>query len=293
MQLKLDPIEEVIEDVRAGRAVVIIDDKDRENEGDLMVAAELVTPQSIAFMMEHGKGLICLSLTQDRLQKLQLPLQVTENRTMFHTNFAVSFDHASVVPYGVSAEGRATTIRRAVDDNAAPEDFVRPGFMYPLQAVSGGVLRRDGQTEGSVDLSALAGLKPAGVICEVMDDNGLMLSDDNLAAYCHKHQLKVTSVEAIREYRLGRERTVRRVASCKVEDLRFAPCQAEVPIPGRLESFRAIVYVDDSTNEEHLAVVRGTPRDEALVTSLLLDVAIVGTNLHQPLERLSRKVRGS
>lgn len=267
-----DPIEEVIEDVRFGKPVIISDDKDRENEGDLMVAAEKVTAQTIAFMMQHGKGLACVTLSEERLSRLGLPLQVAENKTPFGTNFAVSFDHISVANCGVTASGRATTILASVDDNAKAGDFVRPGFVYPLKTVAGGVLRRRGQTEASADLSALAGLKPAGVICEVMASDGHMIRDDELIAYCRTHNLKMTSVEDIIRYRLAHERTLRRVAECDVGDAMFVSSRLGSCIANEIahaktrnSNMRVLVYLDDATDEEHLAFVKGSPKSGAIV----------------------------
>ena len=265
-------IEEIIEDVCSGKPVVISDDKDRENEGDLMVAAEKVTAQTIAFMMEHGKGLVCVTLSEERLSRLGLSLQVTENQTPFGTNFATSFDHVSVASCGVTASGRAKTIRACVDDDAKAGDFVRPGFVYPLKTVVGGVLRRRGQTEASADLSVIAGLKPAGVICEVMALDGHMIRDEELIAYCRKYNIKMTSVEDIIQYRLKHEKTLRRVAECCIDSKEVISSRFDFlkHISGYQnsvddKSMRVLVYLDDATDEEHLAFVKGDPKDGAIV----------------------------
>ena len=167
-------IEEALEDIRQGKMVILVDDEDRENEGDLTMAAEKVTPEAINFMAKYGRGLICLSLTEERLNELRLPMMVSENTSRFQTAFTVSVDARKGVTTGISAADRATTILTAVDDNTQPEDLVSPGHIFPLRAREGGVLVRTGQTEGSVDLARLAGLKPAGVICEIMKDDGTM-----------------------------------------------------------------------------------------------------------------------
>lgn len=266
--MRLDPLEEVLKDVRAGKPIVMVDDVERENEGDLMIAAEKTTPELINFMLLEGKGLICLSLTAERMKQIGIPLQVTENTSVFGTNFGVSFDAKEVADSGVSARGRSATILAAVRDAATPEEFNRPGYVFPLAAVPGGVLKRRGQTEGSVDISRLAGLKPAGVICEVMNERGVMLRGAELEAYCRKHQLKITSVEEIVQYRLHNEVSIRRIAqevvpaklglsrSSKLDELNRL--SAEIP-------FQVYVYVDDVDDKEHLALVKGEPKDGCLV----------------------------
>jgi len=263
-ELELDPLEDVLADVRAGKPVVIFDDKDRENEGDLMIAAELVTPESIRFMVEHGRGLICLSLPKERFDALGIPPQTSDNTTPFHTNFTVSIDHRSVSGAGASAQSRAFTINRAVADDARADEFVQPGYVFPLASVSGGVLRRSGQTEGSVDLARLAGLKPGGVICEIMDDDGLMPSGHELAEYCKRLGLKITDVPSIRSLKAAREVSLRRSAETRTTDLRGLGIQG-VSLEHFDPGLRIIVYADDADDKEHVALVVGEPKDDALV----------------------------
>ncbi len=236
-------IEEALAELRAGRFVIIVDDEDRENEGDLALAAEKVTPEAINFMATHGRGLICLSLTEERCDALGLPLMVERNTSPFGTAFTVSIEARGKVTTGISAADRAATVRAAIDPATRPEDLVRPGHMFPLRARRGGVLRRAGQTEASVDLAALAGLTPAGVICEIMNEDGTMARVPDLARFAARHGLKMVTVSDLIRYRLSHERLVERMAS------------PLLPTPWgdlRLHAYRAPV-----TGEEHLALVRG------------------------------------
>lgn len=266
--MKLDSLEEVLADVRAGKPIVMIDDHDRENEGDLMVAAEKVTAESINFMLKEGKGLICISLLQAQLERIGVPMQAVENSSAFGTNFAVSFDLAGLGPEAITAEGRARTILAASSESSRPHDFCMPGFVFPVAAVSGGVLKRRGQTEGSVDLSVMAGLGPAGVICEVMGADGVMLRGDDLLRYCKKHDLKITSVEEIVKRRLHEETSIRKVLS---RDLNKEGDFLRNPqIAKALESagdvlLQVVLYVDDVDESEHFAIVVGEPKDDCLV----------------------------
>jgi len=269
-----DPIEDVIADVAAGRPIVIVDDSDRENEGDIFIAAEKISSEQIAFMMEESKGLICLSLTDERLRHLGISMQVVDNTSHFGTNFTVSIDHKSVGPYGVTASSRAATILAAVDDSAESADFLSPGYVFPLRAVPGGVLRRRGQTEASVDFARIAGLKPAGVICEIMDTQGKMLRGDALMAFCTRHEMKLTSVEDLVRYRLQREICLRRAADNAIEDIStlrlFTGDRSEHVCAGDGQNstlsgpLRLIVYVDDVDNKEHLCLLKGDPKDGML-----------------------------
>lgn len=261
-------IEDVLEDVRNGKPIVLVDDVSRENEGDLMVAAERVTPETIRFMMNEGRGLICISLSEERRRELGLPFQASENTSAFGTNFAVSFDHRSVARSGQTASARSKSILAAVDPLARPEDFVLPGYVFPVCAVPGGVLRRRGQTEGSVDLAKLAGLAPAGVICEIMAEDGTMLRGEGLREYCRTFDLKLTSVEAIVQWRLRHEVSLRRVKELQAGEqlhlLRSAALQGMVnAAPG--VPLRVLVYADDVDDQEHLALVFGDPKPGALV----------------------------
>ena len=266
--MKIDPIESVLEDVRAGKPIIMIDDESRENEGDLMVAAERITTESMNFMLQHGRGLVCISLTEDRLNALGIPMQVVENTSAFGTNFAVSFDLRKKAASGVTAESRAATVLAAVDEKYGAADFSMPGYIFPVCAVPGGVLKRRGQTEGSVDLSRIAGLKPAGVICEVMGEDGKMLRGDALEDYCKLHSLKITSVEAICQHRLQNEVYLRRVGEFHMSsalELGRAAQLSELLSKTGAEKFRVVVYLDDVDDKEHLAFVLGEPHENALV----------------------------
>lgn len=268
-ELIMTPIEEVIDDIRRGKAVVVVDDANRENEGDLTIAAENVSAEDLAFMMTEGRGLICLSLHETMVETLGLSMQVSDNKSPFGTNFTVSIDHKSVLGRGVSAGSRALTIREAVREGARAENFVSPGFVFPLRAVPGGVLRRRGQTEAAVDLARLAGLRPAGVICEIMGADGEMLRGEALQQYCSNHGLSLTSVEEIVQYRLHREVVMREVARCSVsvEDALGEGFFAgfEQGLSGAAPGIEVRVYEDDLDGSEHLAFIAGNPEDGACV----------------------------
>src|SRR5512136_2226664 len=206
-------IEDAIEDIRQGKMVILVDDEDRENEGDLTMAAETVTPEAINFMAKHGRGLICLSLTPERAERLQLPLMTSDNTSSFGTAFTVSIEAKRGVTTGISAADRATTIKTAIDPRMGAEDLARPGHVFPLRARPGGVLQRAGQTEGSVDLARLAGLYPAGVICEIMNDDGTMARMPQLREFAEKHGLRIVTIRDLIQYRMRMERLVRRVAT--------------------------------------------------------------------------------
>ncbi|MDH4226199.1 MAG: bifunctional 3,4-dihydroxy-2-butanone-4-phosphate synthase/GTP cyclohydrolase II [Deltaproteobacteria bacterium] len=237
-------IEAALDDIRKGRMVIVVDDEDRENEGDLCMAAELVTPAAINFMAKHGRGLICLTLTEEKAEALGLPHMVEDNTTPFKTAFTVSIDAARGITTGISAADRSLTIEIAVKDDAKPEDLARPGHIFPLRAVNGGVLVRTGQTEGSVDLARLAGLRPAGIICEIMNDDGTMSRMPELEKFAKEHDLKIVTIADIIEYRLKKDKLVRRAASAKV--------------PTRISGeFTAIAYENDIDKHEHLAFVMG------------------------------------
>jgi 3,4-dihydroxy 2-butanone 4-phosphate synthase/GTP cyclohydrolase II len=206
-------VEEAIEQIRQGRIIILVDDEDREDEGDLVMAAKLVTPEAINFMAKHGRGLICLTMTEERVAQLGLPMMVADNRAPLGTAFTVSIEARHGVSTGISAADRATTIRAAVARDAKPEDLVSPGHVFPLRARKGGVLRRTGQTEGSVDLARLAGLEPAGVICEVMNDDGTMARRPELDRFAALHGLSILTVAELIEYRLRHESLVERKRS--------------------------------------------------------------------------------
>jgi 3,4-dihydroxy 2-butanone 4-phosphate synthase/GTP cyclohydrolase II len=247
-------IEEAIDEIRRGRMVVLMDDKNRENEGDLCMAAEKVTPEAINFMARFGRGLICLTLTEERVRHLGLHMMVSENTSPFGTAFTVSIDGATNVTTGISASDRSNTIVAAVADNAVPDDLVTPGHIFPLRARNGGVLVRAGQTEGSVDLSRLAGLKPSGVICEVMNDDGTMARLPDIEKFADEHGLKVVTIADLIQYRLQNDSLVYRVASAR--------------LPTKFGSdFQAVVYNTHVDQSEHLALIKGeiNPNEETLV----------------------------
>ncbi len=238
-----DSIEEAIEEIREGRFVILVDDEDRENEGDLVMAAEKVTPTAINFMAKQGRGLICLTLTPERVEELQLPPQAAENTATFGTAFTVSIDARQDITTGISAADRATTIRRAIDPACKPSDLARPGHVFPLKAQKGGVLKRAGQTEGSVDLARLAGLKPAGVICEIMNDDGTMARVPELTEFAASHRLKLVTIKSLIEYRMRRETFIRRVASAQ--------------LPTIFGDFEAVVFENEIDGGTHVALVKG------------------------------------
>ncbi|HEY7166340.1 MAG TPA: 3,4-dihydroxy-2-butanone-4-phosphate synthase [Candidatus Binatia bacterium] len=247
-------IEEAIDEIRRGRMVILMDDKDRENEGDLCMAAEKVTPAAINFMATHGRGLICLSLTEEGVKRLGLSMMVSDNTSPFGTAFTVSVDASSGITTGISAADRAKTVLDSIADSAKSQDLVTPGHVFPLRARNGGVLVRAGQTEGSVDLARLAGLKPAGVICEIMKDDGTMARQPDLMKFARKHNLKVVTIADLIQYRLNYDSLVYRAASA--------------PLPTRAGGdFQAIVYNTHVDQSEHLALIKGeiSPKEETLV----------------------------
>jgi 3,4-dihydroxy 2-butanone 4-phosphate synthase / GTP cyclohydrolase II len=236
-------IEEAIEDIRQGRMIVLVDDEDRENEGDLTMAAEKITPEAINFMAKHGRGLICLSLTEQRCETLELKPISPRNTSAFGTPFCEPIDARRGTTTGTSAWDRATTILTATDPHTKPEDLARPGHVYTLRARNGGVLVRAGQTEASVDLARIAGLSPAGVICEIMDEDGTMARIPQLTEFCQVHKMKLVTVASLIRYRMQHERNVRRIA--------------ESVLPTKYGDFRMIAYASDVDHEIHVALVRG------------------------------------
>lgn len=247
-------VEEAINEIKEGRMVVLVDDEDRENEGDLTIAAEKVTPETINFMAKYGRGLICLSMTGEKVDSLKLPLMVENNTSSFNTGFTVSIEAAKGVTTGISAADRATTILTAVADDAKPEDLARPGHVFPLRAKSGGVIVRAGQTEGSVDLARLAGLKPAGVICEVMNDDGTMARMESLEKFSQEHNIGICTIADLIEYRMRTESFVHRAV------------ETVVPTKNAGE-FKIIVYENDIDDFQHIALVKGeiNPNEPVLV----------------------------
>lgn len=246
-------IEEAIEDVRQGKMIVIVDDEDRENEGDLMIASEKVTPEAINFMAKYGRGLVCLALTEERTQELGLPMMVGDNQSRFGTPFTVSIDARSGVSTGISAADRSHTIKVTMDPQAKPYDLVTPGHIFPLRAREGGVLVRAGQTEGSVDMARLAGLTPSGVICEIMNDDGSMARVPELSKFCKKHKMKMITIKALMEYRLNQETLVEEVASTL--------------LPTEFGDFQAVAFRNTLIDQVHIALVKGkiTPDTPTLV----------------------------
>ncbi len=237
-------IDKAIEEIRAGRMVILVDDEDRENEGDLTMAAEKVTPEAVNFMAKFGRGLICLSLTGEKVDALELPMMVDNNTSQFETGFTVSIEAKRGVTTGISAADRATTILTAVSDECTPGDLARPGHIFPLRARNGGVMVRVGQTEGSVDLARLAGLKPAGVICEIMDDDGTMARMPALEQFSQEHGIGICTIADLVEYRLRNESFV------------YPAARAELPTLHGGE-FKIIAYENSLDNLTHIALVKG------------------------------------
>ena len=246
-------IEEVLEDLRQGKMIVLVDDEGRENEGDLTIAAEKVTPEAVNFMAKYGRGLICLALSPEIVERLKLAPMVYDNRSAFKTAFTTSIEARCGVTTGISAADRAHTILTAVADDAKPDDLVQPGHVFPIRGRRGGVLFRTGQTEGSIDLAKLAGLKPAAVICEIMKDDGTMARMPDLEEFTKKYDLKIATVADIIAYRMRTESFVRKIA--------------ETVLPTPYGEFKAIVFVNEIDNQEHLALVKNeiNPDEEVMV----------------------------
>jgi len=246
-------IEEALEDIRQGKMVIVVDDEDRENEGDLTMAAEKVTPEAINFMAKYGRGLICLPMEGKRLDELKIPMMVQDNTSPYQTAFTVSIEARRNVTTGISAADRATTILTAIDPATRPEDLARPGHVFPLRAKPGGVLQRAGQTEAAVDLARLAGLYPAGVICEIMNDDGTMARLPQLERFAERHGLKIICIRDLIAYRVRREKLVRRESCAR--------------LPTRFGEFRAYTYTSLLDGQAHVALVKGEfgPEDEVLV----------------------------
>ena len=282
-------IDEAVAEIRDGRMIIIVDDEDRENEGDLVCAAEKITPEIINFMARHARGLICLPLTEDRCDELHLTTQVADNTSYLGTAFTISIDARRGISTGISAADRATTILVAVDPESRPQDLARPGHIFPLRAKNGGVLVRPGQTEASVDIARIAGLYPAGVICEIMNEDGTMSRMPQLEAFAAQHNLKMISVAELVRYRMNKETLVRRVV--------------ETDLPTVYGRFRAIAYENVINGDVHLAMVMGDVKtdDPVLVRvhtenvtcdmfgSLIDDT---GFQLHTALEKIAAAARG-
>src|SRR5256885_3355833 len=248
-------VEEAIEDIREGKFVVVVDAADRENEGDLTIAAQFATPEAINFMATHGRGLICLCLTEERCDELALRPMAERNETPFGTAFTVSIEAREGISTGISAQDRSRTIQVAIGASRGPGDLVQPGHVFPLRARRGGVLRRGGQTEAAVDLARLAGLNPAGVVCEVMNDDGTMARVPDLIQYCERHGLKMVTVADLIEYRRRTEKLVERTTA--------------VRLPTAYGDFNAVAFRETLTGKNHLALVKG---DVAGVGNVLVRV---------------------
>jgi 3,4-dihydroxy 2-butanone 4-phosphate synthase/GTP cyclohydrolase II len=259
-------IDEAIEAVRTGRMVIVVDDEDRENEGDLTIAAEKVTPEAINFMARYGRGLVCMPMTGERLDELDVPLMVNQNTTTFNTAFCISIEAKQHVSTGISAADRAATVRAAIDAGTKPSDLARPGHMFPLRARDGGVLVRAGQTEAAVDLARIAGLYPAGVICEIMNEDGTMARVGELAKFARKHRLLMITIADLIKYRMRTERLVRRVASAD--------------LPTEHGPFRIYAYESRIDDETHVALVRGEIGEGADVLVRVHSKCLTGDVFH-------------
>jgi 3,4-dihydroxy 2-butanone 4-phosphate synthase / GTP cyclohydrolase II len=255
----LSPVPEIIAELKAGRMVILVDEEDRENEGDLVLAAEFVTPEAINFMAKHARGLICLTLTKERCEQLQIPLMTSSNRSGFGTNFTLSIEAAEGVTSGISAADRARTVQAAVAFNAKPTDIVQPGHIFPVMAQPGGVLMRAGHTEAGCDLTRMAGLTPAAVICEVMKDDGTMARLPDLLVFAKEHNLKIGAITDLIHYRAAQEALVE--------------CVGERPIMTAQGAFTLKVFREKMTDATHLALVKGTPNADTETV----------VRVHQPL----------
>ena len=264
--MPFSPIEEIIEEIKAGKMVIVCDDEDRENEGDLTMAAEFVTSEDINFMATHGRGLICLPMAEELLDRLEIPQMITHNSSRMGTAFTVSIEAKEGISTGISAADRAHTCRVAVDEMTGPDDLVMPGHIFPLRARPGGVLQRAGQTEAAVDLARLAGYKPAGVICEIMNEDGTMARVPDLEKFSKEHGVKMVTVAQIIEYRRRYERHVK-----------FA---VETRLPTRFGEFRLRAYENDVDDLTHLALVMGEPEGKDNVLVRVHSSCLTGDALH-------------
>jgi 3,4-dihydroxy 2-butanone 4-phosphate synthase/GTP cyclohydrolase II len=243
--MSLNSIEEIVEDLRRGRMVIIMDDEDRENEGDLLMAADCVTPEAVNFMAKYGRGLICLTLTRERCKQLRLPLMVNDNNQLQSTNFTVSIEAAEGVTTGISAADRATTIKAAVAADASPQDIMQPGHIFPLMAQPGGTIVRAGHTEAGCDLARMAGFTPAAMIVEILNEDGSMARRPELEVFAAEHGLKIGTIADLIQYRIQNEKSVERINSCR--------------LPTPHGDFRVVAYEDIIDRQVHLALVMGDP----------------------------------
>jgi 3,4-dihydroxy 2-butanone 4-phosphate synthase/GTP cyclohydrolase II len=290
MASKLDSIENAIEDIKKGKLIIVVDDEDRENEGDFVTAARNVTPEIINFMAKHGRGLICMPMNEELCEHMQLPMMVSSNSSHHETAFTVSVDLLSKeTSTGISASDRSKTVKRLIDSDAKPEEFARPGHIFPLRAKNGGVLRRAGHTEATVDLSVLAGFEPAGVLVEIMNEDGSMARLPELLKIAKKFKLKIISIKDLIEYRMKNERLVQR--------------EVEVDMPTKYGDFKLRAYSQPGSPEPHLAIIKGTwKRGEAVlvrVHSSCLTGDILGSmrcdcgeQLHKAMELIEKEGKG-
>jgi 3,4-dihydroxy 2-butanone 4-phosphate synthase/GTP cyclohydrolase II len=287
----LDRVEEAIEEIKDGKMVIVVDDPNRENEGDLVIAAEKVTPEAINFMAKYGRGLICLALPEERCEELQFEPMTLKPTDPKETGFCVSVDaHPKFgTTTGISAFDRAITIKRAISKDAKPEDFVKPGHVFPLRARRGGVLKRSGHTEAAVDLARLAGLYPAGVICEIMDDDGRMMRLPKLIDFARKHNMKIISIADLIEYRMKRESLVKR--------------EAEATLPTKYGTWKIYAYTCEVDNKEHVALVMGEIKEDEPVLVRVHSECLTGdvfgslkcdcqAQLHKAMEMISKEGKG-
>ena len=288
--MKLNTVQELIDDIRAGRMVILMDDEDRENEGDLVMAAEHVTPEAINFMIRHARGLVCMPMSRERCEQLDLPLMVQRNSSGFGTKFTVSIEAAEGVSTGISPADRARTVLAAAARDAKPEDIVQPGHIFPLMAEPGGVLHRAGHTEASCDLAVLAGCEPIGVICEIINEDGTMSRRPDLETFAEQHDLKIGTIADLIEYRMLNEKTVEKVS--------------ENVLPTWHGDFRMIAFRDTVDDMTHVALVKGEPTPEQVTTVRVHQVdplrdlmsaqidGQTGWNMHRVLEELARSEAG-
>ena len=286
---KTSTVEQAIKAVKVGKLIIIIDDEDRENEGDLMVAAEKVTPEIINFMTKHGRGLICMPLPKERLKELHLPLMVRDNTAPYQTAFTISIDARDGVTTGISAHDRAHTILVAIDPKTQPSDLTRPGHIFPLEARKGGVLERAGQTEASLDIARLAGLKHAGVICEVMDEDGTMARLPQLEEFSRTHNIPILTVADLIKYRMNHERLVKKIE--------------EANMPTRFGDFKIMIFEDTIHKEHHVALVKGDIKKDELTLVRAHSQCLTGDTfgsircdcgdqLHQAMEMINKEEKG-
>ena len=283
-------IKEAIEEIKAGRMVILVDDEDRENEGDLTMAAEKITPEAVNFMATYGRGLICLPMTGEKMDSLGIPLMVENNTSQFQTGFTISIEARKGVTTGISAADRATTIQTAVADDATPVDLARPGHIFPLRARDGGVMVRIGQTEGSVDLARLAGLKPAAVICEIMDDDGTMARMPSLEKFSEKHGLGICTVADLVEYRLKTESFVERAAETIVPT-RYGGDFQIIAFENALDNLLHIALVKGEINPDHPILVR--VHSECMTGDIFGSMRCdCGDQLHKAMEIIDKEGAG-